>query len=75
MAYVLLIEGIVLGHHTYIIGIEVEPANIEVISMLPTPKVKKYVHVFLGHTRYYLGFIEIFSKTTSPLFSFIKKET
>ena len=35
---ILLIEGIVLGHHVSSQGIKVDPAKIEVIVGLPSPK-------------------------------------
>ena len=37
----LLTEGIVLGHHISSQGIKVEPAKIEVIVGLPSPKTEK----------------------------------
>ena len=37
----LLTKGIVLGHHVSSQGIKVDPANIEVIVGLPSPKTQK----------------------------------
>ena len=54
----LLIEGIVLGHHISTEGIKVDPAKIEVIVKLPNPKKQKDVRSFLGYASYYQRFIE-----------------
>jgi hypothetical protein len=48
----LLIEGVVLGHHVSSKGIKVDPTKIEVIIRLPPPKTQKEVRRFLGHVRY-----------------------
>ena len=53
----LLIEGIVLGHHVSSQGIKVDPTMIEVIVGLPSPKNQKEVRSFLGHAGYYRHFI------------------
>ena len=37
----LLTEGIVLGHHVSSQGIKVDPAKIELIVFLPSPKTQK----------------------------------
>ena len=66
-------KGIVLGHFILKYGIKVDPAKIEVISRIPTPKTQKEVCDFLGHAGYYRRFIEIFSNIASPLFSFLMK--
>jgi len=58
--HMLLIEGIVLGHHISLTSIKVNPAKIEVIEKLPIPTTQKYVHSLLGHAGYYRRFIEIF---------------
>lgn len=62
-------EEIVLGHYIFAHGIKVDPAKIEVILKIPTPKMQKEVHSFLGHAGYYKRFIDFFSKIASPLFS------
>ena len=49
----LLIKGIVLGHHVSSQGIKVDPTKIEVISSLPSPTTQKEVRSFLGHAGYY----------------------
>jgi hypothetical protein len=53
----LLIEGVVLGHHISFEGIKVDPAKIEVIVKLPPPETQKEVIIFLGHVGYYQQFI------------------
>ena len=42
----LLTEGIVLGHHISPEGIKVDPAKVEIILKLPSPKIKKMLEVF-----------------------------
>jgi hypothetical protein len=64
----LLIEGVVLGHHVSSEGIKVDPAKIEVIIRLPPPKTQKEVRRFLGHAGYYQRFIENFTKIVAPMF-------
>ena len=67
----LLTEGIVLGHHISSQGIKVDPAKIEVIVRLPSPKSQKEVRSFLGHAGYYHCFIENFTKIAAPMFKFL----
>ena len=64
----LLTEGIVLVHHVSSQGIKVDPAKIEVIVGLPSPKTQKGVRIFLGHAGYYRHFIENFTKIVAPMF-------
>jgi hypothetical protein len=64
----LLIEGVVLGHHVSSEGIKVDPAKIEVIVKIPPPRTQKEVRIFLGHVRYYRRFIENFTKIATPMF-------
>jgi hypothetical protein len=64
----LLIEGVVLGHHVSSEGIKVDPTKIEVIIRLPPPKTQKEVRIFLGHAGYYQRFIENFTKIVAPMF-------
>ena len=70
----LLIEGVVLGHHVSSEGIKVDPAKIEVIVRLPPPKTHKEVRIFLGHARYYRRFIENFTKIVAPMFGLLIKD-
>ena len=71
----LLTEGIVLGHHLSAEGIKVDPAKIEVIVNLPSPRTQKDVRSFLGHAGYYRRFIENFTKVASPMFKLLTKDT
>ena len=73
--HMMMTEGIVLGHFILADGIKVDPAKIEVISKIPTPKTLKEVRIFLGHAGYYRRFIENLSKIASPLFSLLMKDT
>ena len=70
----LLTEGIVLGNHVSSQGIKVDPAKIEVIFGLPSPKTQKEVSIFLGHAGYYRRFIENFTKITAPKFKLLMKD-
>ena len=70
----LLIEGIVLGHHVSSQGIKVDPAKIEAIVGLPSPKTQKEVRIFLGHAGYYHRFIEKFNKIAAPMFKLLTKD-
>ena len=38
-----MIEGIILGHHVSAVGIQVGPANIELIVSMPPPTIQKGV--------------------------------
>ena len=64
-----LTEGIVLGHNVSYQGIKVDPAKIEVIVGLPSPKIHKEVRSFLVHVGYYCCFIENFTKMLSTALS------
>eukprot|EP00253_Pinus_taeda_P036056 PITA_36056 len=68
-------EGIVLGHYVSLLGIQVDPAKIQVILTLPIPKTQTEVRSFLGHAGYYKRFIKYFSKIASPLFVLLTKNT
>ena len=70
----LLTEGIVLGHHISSQGIKVDPAKIEVIVVLPSPKTQKEVRRFLGHAGYYHCFIENFTKIVAQMFKLLIKD-
>ena len=70
----LLTEGIVLGNHASSQGIKVDPAKIEVIVGLPSPKTQKEVRRFLGHVGYYRRFIENFTKIVAPMFKMLTKD-
>ena len=70
----LLTKGIVLGHHVSSQGIKVDPAKIELIVGLPSPKTQKEVRIVLGHAGCYGRFIEIFSKLAAPMFNMLTKD-
>jgi hypothetical protein len=70
----LLIEGVVLGHHVSSEGIKFDPAKIEVIVRIPPPKTQKEARIFLGHAGYYQRFIEIFTKIATPMFGLLIKD-
>ena len=70
----LLTKGIVLGHHISSQGIKVDPAKIEVIVGLPSPKIQKEVRSFLGHAGYYCHIIEKFTKIAAPMFKLLIKD-
>ena len=50
--FMLLTEGVVLGHHISPKWIEVDPSKVEIILKLPNPKNKKDVRSFLGYASY-----------------------
>nr|GEY29410.1 reverse transcriptase domain-containing protein [Tanacetum cinerariifolium] len=68
-------EGIVLGHKISKKGIEVDKANIEVISKLPHPTTVKGIRSFLGHAGFYRRFIKDFSKISSPMTYLLEKNS
>ena len=67
-------QGIVLGHVISEKGIEVDKANIELISKLPSPTNVKTVRQFLGHAGFYRRFIQDFSKIAKPLYKLLEKD-
>eukprot|EP00253_Pinus_taeda_P035744 PITA_35744 len=71
--HMMMNEGIVLGHYVSLLGIQVDPAKIQVILTLPIPKTQTEVRSFLGHAGYYRRFIKDFSKIASPLFVLLTK--
>ncbi|GKB02963.1 hypothetical protein Tco_0831052, partial [Tanacetum coccineum] len=68
-------EGIVLGHKVSGAGLEVDKANIDVISKLPPPTNIKGVRSFLGHAGFYRHFIKDFLKIARPLTKLLEKDT
>ncbi|XP_019233317.1 PREDICTED: uncharacterized protein LOC109213929 [Nicotiana attenuata] len=67
-------EGIVLGHKISKQGIEVDRANIEIISKLPPPTSVKGVRSFLGHANFYRCFIKDFYKIVNPMCKLLEKD-
>ena len=72
--FMLMQEAVVLGYFISAVGIQVDPAKIEVILTLPIPKKSKDVRSFLGHVGYYRCFIKDFRKIASPLYTLLIKE-
>nr|GFA58424.1 reverse transcriptase domain-containing protein [Tanacetum cinerariifolium] len=68
-------EGIVLGHKKSKKGIEVDKANIEVISKLLHPTIVKGIRSFLGHAGFYRRFIKDFSKISRPMTHLLEKNS
>ncbi|KAH9658411.1 Endonuclease [Citrus sinensis] len=67
-------QGIVLGHIISSKGIEVDKANVDLISNLPPPKTVREVRSFLGHAGFYRRFIKDFSKVSRPLCNLLAKD-
>ena len=63
-----------MGNHVSSQGIKVDPAKIEVIVGLPSPKTQNELRSFLGHTGYYRRFIENLTKIDAPLFKLLMKD-
>jgi hypothetical protein len=72
--FMMLTEGVVLGHHISSLGITVDPAKIQIIVNLPELISQKDVRSFLGYASYYRRFIENFSKIAFPLFKLLAKD-
>ena len=60
--FMMLTEGIVLGHHISSLGISMDPTKIQIIVNSSEPINQKYVRSFLGYASYYRRFIEILVK-------------
>ncbi|KAJ6947524.1 hypothetical protein NC651_002035 [Populus alba x Populus x berolinensis] len=71
----LLEQGIVLGHVVSLRGLEVDKANIDVISSLPYPSCMREACSFLGHASFYRCFIKDLSKITAPLCKLLAKKS
>jgi hypothetical protein len=56
--------GIFLGHVVCIQGLLVDPTNIVVILNLPPPKSVRWLRAILGHTGYYMNFINGYAQIT-----------
>eukprot|EP00253_Pinus_taeda_P035362 PITA_35362 len=66
-----MIEGLILGHYISAAGIQVDPAKIQIILLIPTPTTQTEVRNFLGFSGYYRRFIEQFSHIAAPLYALI----
>jgi len=67
-------QGIVLGHIISRKDIEVNPAKVFVISLLPYPSCVRQVRSFPGHVGFYKHFIRDFSKKAHPLSNLLQKD-
>lgn len=56
--FMLMQEGVVIGHHVSHKGIQVDLPKVEVIINIPTPIKQKDVRSFLDHVGYYRHFIK-----------------
>eukprot|EP00253_Pinus_taeda_P028690 PITA_28690 len=62
-------EGIILGHYISAAGIQVDPAKIQILLLIPTPTTQTEVCSFLGFSGYYRIFIEHYSRIVAPLYA------
>jgi hypothetical protein len=70
----MLIEGIVLGHHISGFGMRVDSTKIYIITQIIISSSQKKFHIFLGHAVYYRRFIPNFTILATPLFKLLSKE-
>ena len=73
--FMMMEEGVVLGHFISSKGIQVDPTKIKVINTLLTLEKQKDVHSFLAHVGYYRRFIKNFSQLVAPLYNLLKKNS
>ncbi|XP_071739249.1 uncharacterized protein [Rutidosis leptorrhynchoides] len=67
-------EGIVLGHKISSVGIEVDPAKVDVIANLQPPTDLKGVRSFLGYADFCRRFIKDFSKIANSMNKLLEKD-
>jgi len=65
----MITEGVILGHYISAEGIQVDPAKIQILLLIPTPTTQTEVRSFLGFSGYYRRFIEHFSRKAAPLYA------
>ena len=56
----MVIEGIVLGHKIFAVGLEVDQAKFAIIKTLLPPTTVKGIRSFLGYVGFYRSFIKDF---------------
>lgn len=66
--YMMMTEGLILGHFISAAGIHVDVAKIQIILLIPTPTTQIEVRSFLGFSCYYKRFIEHFFQIAAPLY-------
>jgi len=66
--YMMIMEGIILGHYISAAGIQVNPTKIQILLLIPTPTTQTEVRSFLGFSGYYRRFIEHYSHIAAPLY-------
>ena len=64
----MMTEGLILGHFISTIGIQGDPAKIQVILLLATPCTQTEVPSFMGFAGHYHRFIKNFSQIAAPLY-------
>eukprot|EP00253_Pinus_taeda_P031083 PITA_31083 len=67
--YMMMTEGLILGHYVSAAGIQVDPAKIQILLLIPTPTTQTEVRNFLGFSGYYRRFIEHYSHIAAPLYA------
>eukprot|EP00253_Pinus_taeda_P021920 PITA_21920 len=67
--YMMMTEGLILGHYILAAGIQVDPAKIQILLLIPTPTTQTEVCSFLGFSGYYRRFIEQYSRIAAPLYA------
>ena len=71
----MVIEGIVLGHRIFTVGLEVDQEKVSIMKTLLPPTTVKGIRSFLGHVGFYRRFIRDFSKIAIPLCRLLEKDT
>jgi len=69
--YMMMTEGLILGHYISTASMQVDPAKIQIILLIPNPTTQTEVCSFLEFYGYYRRFIEHFSHIVVPLYALI----
>jgi len=67
--YMMMTEGLILGHYISAVGIQVDPAKIQILFLIPHPTTQTEVRSFLGFSGYYRRSIEHYSHIAAPLYA------